>query len=57
MAIKCKYCGRDYDTTLFEFDRTINCVCGKIVAFKHERMRDEGILEKDEEEDNGDKEE
>ena len=49
MSIKCKYCGRDYDATLFEFNRTITCVCGEVVTFKHERMMNEGILEREEE--------
>ena len=31
MSIQCKHCGRDYDTTLFEFDRSITCVCGNII--------------------------
>ncbi|MFA6055712.1 MAG: hypothetical protein WC769_10085 [Thermodesulfovibrionales bacterium] len=44
MAVRCSYCGRDYDVTLFEFDRSITCVCGKTVAFKHEQMTDEAIL-------------
>ncbi len=44
MAVRCSYCGRDYDVTLFEFDRSITCVCGKRVAFKHEQMTDEAIL-------------
>lgn len=44
MAVRCSYCGRDYDVTLFEFDRSITCVCGKTVLFKHEQMTDEAIL-------------
>lgn len=44
MAVRCKYCGRDYDFTLFEFERTITCVCGKTVTFKHEQMTDEVLL-------------
>ncbi|MEW6600700.1 MAG: hypothetical protein AB1499_06995 [Nitrospirota bacterium] len=44
MAIKCPYCGREYDVTLFEFDRRVTCVCGKTVNFKHERMTDEALL-------------
>jgi hypothetical protein len=53
MSIRCKFCGRDYDTTLFEFDRTITCVCGKVVTFRHEQMKDEAIIkERIKEEDN-----
>lgn len=44
MAIRCLYCGREYDVTLFEFDRSITCVCGKTVKFKHELMTDEALL-------------
>jgi DNA-directed RNA polymerase subunit RPC12/RpoP len=44
MAVRCSYCGRDYDVTLFEFDRSIRCVCGKTITFKHEQMTDEAIL-------------
>ncbi|MFH1025249.1 MAG: hypothetical protein V1764_01035 [Nitrospirota bacterium] len=44
MAVRCSYCGRDYDVTLFEFDRSITCLCGKTVVFKHEQMTDEAIL-------------
>lgn len=44
MAVRCSYCGRDYDVTLFEFDRSITCVCGRTVTFKHEEMTDEGAL-------------
>jgi hypothetical protein len=44
MAVRCTYCGRDYDNTLFEFDRAITCVCGKTVTFKHEQMKDEALL-------------
>ena len=44
MAIRCSYCGRDYDVTLFEFNGSVTCVCGKTVTFKHEQMTDEAIL-------------
>ncbi|MBI4848366.1 MAG: hypothetical protein HY808_07315 [Nitrospirae bacterium] len=43
MAIRCGNCGRDYDVTLFEFDRSITCVCGRTVTFKHEKMTDETL--------------
>lgn len=36
MAVRCSYCGRDYDVTLFEFNRSVTCVCGETVTFKHE---------------------
>jgi len=44
MAVRCPYCGRDYDVTLFEFDRSVTCVCGRTVTFKHEQITDEAIL-------------
>ncbi|MBI5055638.1 MAG: hypothetical protein HZB61_03360 [Nitrospirae bacterium] len=43
MAIRCGNCGRDYDVTLFEFDRSITCACGRTVTFRHERMTDEAL--------------
>lgn len=35
MAISCPRCGRQYDVTLFQFGRTINCACGERVGFEH----------------------
>jgi uncharacterized protein len=35
MAIACTRCGRQYDVTLFQFGRTINCACGERVGFEH----------------------
>jgi uncharacterized protein len=35
MAISCAKCGRQYDVTLFQFGRTINCACGERVWFEH----------------------
>ena len=35
MAIACGKCGRQYDVTLFQFGRTINCACGGRVGFEH----------------------
>ncbi|HEX8248675.1 MAG TPA: Mut7-C RNAse domain-containing protein [Pyrinomonadaceae bacterium] len=35
MAISCGKCGRQYDVTLFQFGRTINCACGARVGFEH----------------------
>ncbi len=32
MAIQCSHCGRQYDVTLFEFERTVCCECGATVA-------------------------
>ncbi len=36
MAVRCSYCNREYDVTLFEFDRSIVCVCGKTVKYNYE---------------------
>lgn len=33
MAIPCPKCGRQYDVTLFQFGKTINCACGERVGF------------------------
>jgi uncharacterized protein with PIN domain/DNA-directed RNA polymerase subunit RPC12/RpoP len=35
MAVSCGKCGRQYDVTLFQFGRTINCACGERVGFEH----------------------
>lgn len=44
MAVRCSHCGKDYDVTLFEFGRTITCVCGKTVTFRHEQMTQDALL-------------
>ena len=36
MAVSCQKCRRQYDVTLFEFGRTINCACGERVGFEHQ---------------------
>ena len=47
MAIRCSYCSRDYDATLFEFNRSITCICGRTVTFRHEeKAGDRGVLVK-----------
>jgi uncharacterized protein with PIN domain/DNA-directed RNA polymerase subunit RPC12/RpoP len=35
MAVTCVKCGRQYDVTLFQFGRTINCACGVRVGLEH----------------------
>lgn len=35
MAVSCPKCGRQYDVTLFQFGRSINCACGERVWFEH----------------------
>jgi uncharacterized protein with PIN domain len=35
MAIVCSNCGRQYDVTLFQFGRTIDCACGTKVGHEH----------------------
>jgi len=32
MAIVCPRCNRQYDITLFEFDRRVVCECGEVIA-------------------------
>jgi uncharacterized protein with PIN domain len=34
MAIPCPQCGREYDVTLFQFGRTIDCTCGGRVGLE-----------------------
>ena len=35
MAIVCPDCGREYDVTLFQFGRTVDCACGARVGREH----------------------
>jgi hypothetical protein len=35
MAISCSNCGRQYDVTLFQFGKTINCACGERVGLEN----------------------
>ena len=35
MAVTCIKCGRQYDVTLFQFGRTIDCACGTRVGLEH----------------------
>jgi uncharacterized protein len=35
MAVRCPGCGREYDVTLFEMGRTIECTCGRVVGLQH----------------------
>ncbi len=44
MAVRCPYCGREYDVTLFEFEKTIRCVCGRMVKLEHIEFFDEEEL-------------
>ena len=44
MAVRCGYCNREYDVTLFEFDRSITCVCGNTVTRQYEKMTDEALI-------------
>lgn len=49
MAIRCSFCGRNYDVTLFEFGNTIKCECGHEICFQHreitKELEDEKIQE------------
>lgn len=44
MAIRCTYCGRGYDVTLFEFGRSVRCACGERVTLTHERLKDDALF-------------
>lgn len=48
MAIKCPYCKREYDVTLFEFDVTVKCACGNIIRMQHLEILNELLLNEDE---------
>ena len=41
MPIRCKTCGREYDVTLFEFGRTVQCECGETVELSGVRTLEE----------------
>lgn len=43
MAIRCPWCGREYDITLFEFDRSMSCACGNTVSLRHEKLAGEAL--------------
>ncbi|UCD34312.1 MAG: hypothetical protein JSU90_08405 [Nitrospiraceae bacterium] len=43
MAVRCPWCSREYDITLFEFDRSISCACGNTVTFRHETLTGEAL--------------
>ncbi len=43
MAIKCPKCKKEYDITLFEFERTVRCVCGNTVSLQHKEMFRESL--------------
>lgn len=42
MAVSCPGCGREYDVTLFQFGRTVDCTCGARVGFEHRRTLSSG---------------
>jgi hypothetical protein len=33
-----------YDVSLFEFNRSVTCVCGNTVTFRHEQTTEEAAL-------------
>ena len=43
MAVRCSFCKKDYDVTLFEFGKTVKCVCGNIVNLKHMQLADDTV--------------
>jgi len=44
MSLRCPACGREFDVTLFEFNREVVCPCGEKLSLKkgHELRRDSG---------------
>jgi hypothetical protein len=38
MAIRCPCCKKEYDVTLFEFEKTINCDCGNVISLQHKEI-------------------
>ncbi len=38
MAIRCTHCKRGYDVSLFEFGKTIECVCGHVINLQHKEI-------------------
>jgi DNA-directed RNA polymerase subunit RPC12/RpoP len=44
MAIRCSHCSREFDVTLFEFERTITCMCGNVVTLQHKVRSEERII-------------
>jgi hypothetical protein len=48
MAIRCPYCKKEYDVTLFEYGRTVKCTCGNVVNLKHEEIFRELINDEEE---------
>ncbi len=38
MAIRCPHCKREFDVTLFEFEKTVKCVCGNVVTLQHKEI-------------------
>lgn len=45
MAIRCAFCGEEYDVTLFEFGNTVDCPCGHVVRLEHKKVEEEKIQE------------
>jgi hypothetical protein len=43
MAVRCPHCKREFDVTLFEFNRGITCDCGEIVSLQHREGIDDLI--------------
>jgi hypothetical protein len=43
MAVKCGKCGREYDATLFQFERTVRCQCGAEVSLERGHRETVGI--------------
>ncbi len=50
MAIRCPDCSREYDVTLFEFEKSIICDCGTTVTLSHLKITEETLLSQKREE-------
>jgi hypothetical protein len=38
MAVRCPHCKREYDVTLFEFGKSVTCVCGRDIRLEHKEL-------------------
>jgi hypothetical protein len=47
MAIACPTCGRNYDVTLFQFGRRIQCDCGSWVDLTTGHMQTDVTIDRD----------
>jgi len=48
MAVRCPFCKKEHNVTLFEFDMTVKCACGNIIRLQHLEILNELLLNEDE---------